>query len=149
MRGLVLGLTICVMLSAAYGQRLRPRPKNFGALEAQKSANKFLAERGIAQMPRGEAAAQYAAALTKLAQAQASAQVAGSGTWTAVGPKQVSTARFGLITGRVTSIAADPADKSGNTVYLGTTGGGVWKSTNAAGAAGRGTFGAPTGATSA
>ncbi len=48
---------------------------------------------------------------------------------------QVSTAAYGLVTGRVTAVALDPADTTGNTVYLGTTGGGVWKSTNAAGAA--------------
>lgn len=149
MRGLVLGLTICVAPAAVFGQNLRPRLKNFGAIEAQKGANKFLAERGIAKMPRGEAAERYAAALTKLAHAEATAQVASSGTWTAVGPKQVSTARFGLITGRVTSIAADPSDKSGNTVYLGTTGGGVWKSTNAAGSAGGVTFEPLTDTTSA
>jgi hypothetical protein len=34
----------------------------------------------------------------------------------------------------------DPADATGNTVYIGTTGGGVWKSTNAAGAAASVTF---------
>ncbi len=55
--------------------------------------------------------------------------------WQAVGPMQVSTAAYGLVTGRVTAVAIDPSDSSGNTVYVGTTGGGVWKSTNAAGAA--------------
>ena len=53
---------------------------------------------------------------------------------------QVSTAAYGLVTGRVTAVALDPADSTGNTVYLGTTGGGVWKSTNAAGAAAAVTF---------
>jgi hypothetical protein len=57
-----------------------------------------------------------------------------STAWSAVGPAQIASQRYGLVTGRVTSIAIDPADTSGNTVYLGTTGGGVWKSTNAAGA---------------
>ena len=52
-----------------------------------------------------------------------------------VGPLQVTTAAYGNVTGRVSSIAIDPADVSGNTVYIGTTGGGVWKSTNAAGPA--------------
>ena len=33
----------------------------------------------------------------------------------------------------MTAIALDPNDTSGNTVYLGTTGGGVWKSTTVAG----------------
>jgi hypothetical protein len=58
-----------------------------------------------------------------------------SAAWTAVGPAQVANPTYGNVTGRVTAIAIDPADASGNTVYLGTTGGGVWKSTNAAGAA--------------
>jgi hypothetical protein len=56
-----------------------------------------------------------------------------SATWTAVGPMQVASPVYGNVTGRVTSIAIDPSDGSGNTVYVGTTGGGVWKSINAAG----------------
>jgi hypothetical protein len=58
-----------------------------------------------------------------------------SAAWTAVGPLQVASASYGEVTGRVTSVAIDPADATGNTVYVGTTGGGVWKSVNAAGAA--------------
>ncbi len=60
--------------------------------------------------------------------------------WTAVGPAQVASQRYGLVTGRVTAVSLDPADASGNTVYLGTTGGGVWKSVNAAGPAGSAIF---------
>ena len=56
-----------------------------------------------------------------------------STAWQPVGPGRVSTAAYGAVTGRITSIVVDPADTSGNTVYLGSTGGGVWKSTNAAG----------------
>lgn len=55
--------------------------------------------------------------------------------WTPLGPSTILSPTFGAVTGRVTSIAVDPNDPSGNTVYLGTTGGGVWKSTNAAAAA--------------
>jgi hypothetical protein len=51
----------------------------------------------------------------------------------AVGPNQVASIAYGNVTGRITSIGIDPADATGNTVYLGTTGGGVWKSANAAG----------------
>ena len=58
-----------------------------------------------------------------------------STAWQAVGPMQVASQRYGNVSGRVTSVAIDPADATGNTVYVGTTGGGVWKSTNAAGAA--------------
>ncbi len=58
-----------------------------------------------------------------------------SARWTPVGPLQVQTAAYGRVTGRVTSVAIDPNDTTGNTVYAGTSGGGVWKSTNAAGSA--------------
>ena len=60
--------------------------------------------------------------------------------WQPIGPNQIATAAYGNVTGRVTAIAIDPADATGNTVYLGTTGGGVWKSTNAAGPAASVTF---------
>ncbi|MDE3104782.1 MAG: choice-of-anchor D domain-containing protein [Acidobacteriota bacterium] len=54
--------------------------------------------------------------------------------WTPVGPAQIASLQYGAVTGRVTAIALDPSDATGNTLYVGTTGGGVWKSTNAAGA---------------
>ena len=52
--------------------------------------------------------------------------------WQPLGPSHVDSLFYGAISGRVTSIAIDASDPSGNTVYVGTTGGGVWKSTNAA-----------------
>ncbi len=60
--------------------------------------------------------------------------------WQAVGPVGVASQRYGVVSGRVTAVAIDPADASGNTVYVGTTGGGVWKSANAAGPAAGVTF---------
>lgn len=39
---------------------------------------------------------------------------------------------YGPVSGRVTAIAVDPNDATGNTVYIGGANGGVWKSTNAA-----------------
>lgn len=53
--------------------------------------------------------------------------------WQAVGPIQLQTSQFGAVTGRITSIAIAPWDASGNTIYIGSTGGGVWRSNNAAG----------------
>jgi hypothetical protein len=53
--------------------------------------------------------------------------------WQPLGPSSVQTQLYGNVTGRVTAIALDPNDTSGNTVYLGTNGGGVWKSTTVAG----------------
>jgi hypothetical protein len=61
-------------------------------------------------------------------------------TWMPLGPSQTITPAYGAITGRVTSIAVDASDATGNTVYAGTTGGGVWKSINAAGPAGQVAF---------
>ncbi len=63
-----------------------------------------------------------------------------SATWQPLGPAGIASLAYGTVTGRVTSVAIDPADSSGNTVYVGTTGGGVWKSTNAAGPAASVTF---------
>src|SRR5207248_8169324 len=59
--------------------------------------------------------------------------------WTNVGPKPLhvtdpvydpSLLGWTTVDGRVTSIAIDPRDHSGNTVYIGTAAGGVWRSTN-------------------
>ena len=52
--------------------------------------------------------------------------------WQALGPAAVSTPGYGLVTGRVSALALDPADPTGNHLYLGTTGGGVWVTQNAA-----------------
>ncbi len=61
-----------------------------------------------------------------------SVQSAGSiASWQPLGPGAVSTAAYGLVTGRISAIALDPADPTGNRVYIGTTGGGVWLSQNA------------------
>jgi hypothetical protein len=61
-------------------------------------------------------------------------------SWTSLGPAPLlSNASGGLgeqdygpVSGRVTAIAVDPNDATGNTVYIGGANGGVWKSTNAA-----------------
>lgn len=141
MRGWVVAVLCCLAAATGFGQRAPQRTGGFAGGQAQRESNEFLGERGTGKLPRGAAARDYAAALRKLAQAQATGGASGSGTWTSLGPDQVSTIRYGLVTGRVTSIAVDPSDKSGNTVYVGTTGGGVWRSTNAAGPAGSVTFG--------
>jgi hypothetical protein len=56
----------------------------------------------------------------------------GNQPWQSLGPNAILTPQFGAVTGRVTALAIAPWDASGNTVYLGATGGGVWLSTNAA-----------------
>ena len=66
---------------------------------------------------------------TRMAQAMASGQ--GTATWLPLGPTAVQSQNFGLVTGRVSALALDPSDATGNTLYVGTTGGGVWRSQNA------------------
>jgi len=60
--------------------------------------------------------------------------------WQPLGPSSIVSPTYNNVTGRVAAIANDPNDLTGNTVYLGTTGGGVWKSTNAAGPLNAATF---------
>ncbi|MEO6816813.1 MAG: hypothetical protein ABI177_08920, partial [Edaphobacter sp.] len=110
---------------------------------AAERARDFLGGRTLSQHV---AAARAMAAVRKqqaamLRAQQMSPQISGlNAVWQPLGPNQVASIAYGNVTGRVTAIAIDPADTSGNTVYLGTTGGGVWKSTNAAGPAASVTF---------
>jgi hypothetical protein len=62
------------------------------------------------------------------------------GAWAPLGPApllsnatgSLGDQDYGPVSGRVTAIAVDPNDLSGNTVYIGGANGGVWKSSNAA-----------------
>jgi hypothetical protein len=52
--------------------------------------------------------------------------------WTPLGPQPTAATQFyGNVSGRVTALAADPCDPTGNTVYAGAADGGVWASFNA------------------
>ena len=64
-----------------------------------------------------------------------------SQTWSLLGPSPIlsnisgsasADYDYGPVVGRVTSLFVDPADATGNTVYLGGATGGLWRSTNAA-----------------
>ncbi len=103
----------------------------------QVRARRFLAGRtvagGASTAQAMDAARQQHAAM--LAQQAALPQSSLTASWQPVGPNRVASLAYGSVTGRVSAIAIDPADPTGNTVYVGTTGGGVWKSTNAAGPA--------------
>jgi len=130
----VICLSILLITKDIYAQSL---------LSPEQRAQTFLAGRsmGGASVARGMQAARAQHAALVAQQSQRLTVMGGvSTTWTAVGPVQIASANYGLETGRVTSIAIDPSDASGNTVYVGTTGGGVWKSVNAAGPASRVSF---------
>ncbi len=66
----------------------------------------------------------------------AAAQQAGvninNSSWTLIGPEPITYGFFGssLTSGRVTAIAVDTSDATGNTLYIGGAEGGVWKTTN-------------------
>ena len=52
-----------------------------------------------------------------------------SNTWTSVGPASIGS-NTGTGSGRLSAIAVDPSDPSGNTVFVAGASGGVWKTTN-------------------
>ncbi|HEY0702769.1 MAG TPA: IPT/TIG domain-containing protein [Candidatus Acidoferrales bacterium] len=53
-------------------------------------------------------------------------------TWTPLGPQPTAATQFyGNVSGRVTALAVDTCDATGNTVYAGAADGGVWVSFNA------------------
>jgi hypothetical protein len=61
-----------------------------------------------------------------------------SGSWTPLGPLPLAsdatgngTVNYNQVAGRATAVAIDPADPTGNTVYIGGAQAGVWQSTNA------------------
>jgi hypothetical protein len=96
------------------------------------------AQRFLQQRPSTNPAA---ALLRARAQSRAMPAVANlTAPWQPLGPSSIISPTFGNLTGRITALASDPNDTTGSTLYVGTTGGGVWKSTNAAGPLATATF---------
>ena len=88
---------------------------------------------------REQHAAALAAGLAKTTRTQGSGSLS-LGSWVALGPAPLAsdatgngTQDYRQVSGRATAVAIDPADPTGNTVYIGGAQSGVWKSTNAAG----------------
>jgi hypothetical protein len=52
-------------------------------------------------------------------------------TWGPIGPTPTTGGFFSPVTGRITAIAVDPSDTSGNTVLIGGAQGGIWRTTDA------------------
>jgi hypothetical protein len=95
-------------------------------------AQRFLTARGWT--PASGMAARHSgrvAAFGQMGTLSSEAGTATTGIWQPLGPTAVQTPGFGLVTGRVAAIAIDPSDTTGNRLYLGTTGGGVWVAQNA------------------
>ncbi|MGA8089399.1 MAG: choice-of-anchor D domain-containing protein [Terracidiphilus sp.] len=100
-------------------------------------AQRFLAQRGHPKPQSIALSDRLRKALT--APAVSTSTIPSTAVWQPLGPMGVITPSYGLVTGRISSIAIDPSDPTGNRVILGTTGGGVWFSQNA-GTAGSVTF---------
>lgn len=91
-------------------------------------AHRFLANRGF--LSRADDSRPVRSASVELRpRAAATGQTA---AWHPLGPVGVVTPGYGLVTGRISSIALDPGDPTGNRLFVGTTGGGLWVSQNAA-----------------
>jgi len=94
-------------------------------------AQRFLAQRGWTRDRKGNRAYAGRTGLRGNA-ARPQGQPPSTATWQPLGPTAVLTPNYGLVTGRVTAVALDPSDSTGNRLYVGTTGGGVWVAQNAA-----------------
>ncbi len=119
----------------AAGQSAGPGKSNDKKQSAAKSAEESAGKLARGNDARKESAGKTGGKTGAKAGARRAGDPAGQ-RWVAVGPAQMVTATYGAVSGRVTSVAVDPSDATGNTVVVGTGGGGVWRSVNAAGAAG-------------
>ena len=100
------------------------------------AARQFLAQRGWNPATSGAVSPLISerpqSAINAFANLAPGASASPIATWQPVGPSAVLTPDFGLVTGRVSTLALDPSDPTGNRLYVGTTGGGVWVAQNAA-----------------
>jgi hypothetical protein len=97
------------------------------------AAHRFLVERGSNSASADSLQSNSRHRILSGSNATQAASMASSSTaaWQSIGPAAEQTPDFVLVTGRVTALALDPSDATGNRLYLGTTGGGVWVAQNA------------------
>jgi hypothetical protein len=62
--------------------------------------------------------------------AAATSQSVVTSSWVPIGPTPTTGGFFSPVTGRVTTIAVDPSDSTGNTVLIGAADGGIWRTTD-------------------
>jgi len=124
---LPLFLVICCFPALGQGTRVRPESE---IAETDRDQPRQRAH-GQQMQLRAEQAARMNTAMT-------AASTTAIGIWTPIGPVPLASDAtgsgqqdYGWVSGRATAVAVDPADATGNTVYIGGAYGGVWKSTNA------------------
>src|SRR5450755_1739768 len=136
-------LTLCARLVSAQSPAIRSisnqppqRDAWFGHGRVipgrSEAAMRYRAQRQKLELRALHAAAPRVAGMT------AFPHVAPGTVWAPLGPAPLASDAtglgvqdYGLVAGRATAVAVDPADGTGNTVYVGGAYGGVWKSTNA------------------
>lgn len=151
-RAAFLCLFACLLLSVspallAQGARTNPSGAGEEADRDNPAAREAWWARGRTA-PKGKSAAElrwkaYQQKIQMRAAAMAAARKAGTfnaaplvgSTWLPLGPAPLvsnpgSGQDYGFVSGRATSVLVDPADATGNTVYVGGAYGGLWRSTN-------------------
>ena len=111
---------------AGPGARATLLPRQFKVPPRVAQANRFLARRGF--VPGSKVSRPLHRPMNL---AKPEVQPASTASWVPFGPTAVLTPSYGLVTGRVSALVLDPGDPTGNRLYLGTTGGGVWMAENA------------------
>lgn len=117
---LVASIHVISLVSIRAADAQQPEPPRV------RHAQRFLAQRGFPRPTPTQGPDRPTASAEDQAAPSAAAQ------WQPLGLTSVSSLNFGLTTGRITSLALDPDDTTGNRLYAGTTGGGVWVAQNAA-----------------
>ncbi len=123
-----LAAVVCALAAASAAQQAeKPAARREQVPPRVQQAERFLAARGLrpGSRPAAQRSSKGNRRIARMGQ--------GSGTlaWQPLGPAAVSTPNYGLVTGRIASLALDPSDATGNRLYVGTTGGGVWAANNA------------------
>ncbi len=143
---------LLVLLGLAYfaqTQETKPTTSHVATADSRgdrlKRGNEwFYRGRMIRGQPSAELRRRAYQSKLKLRAQRADSQVGGqtslsTGSWVAIGPVPLAsdatgngTQDYHQVSGRATSVAIDPVDSTGNTVYIGGAQSGIWKSTNAA-----------------
>jgi hypothetical protein len=147
-------LLLFFMLSVAYGQGAKQNTHGKPTADAdadhvEQRAEWFLRGRVVpgksaAELRHRAYQSKMQARIARLPRAESvhpnsPAPASSAGGWTPLGPVPLASDGTGTgfqdyhqVSGRATAVAIDPADSSGNTVFIGGAQGGVWKSTNGA-----------------
>ncbi len=129
------------------GKKISPQTPIANAGHKEQRSEWFLRGRLVPGKPSAElrhrayqAKMRARATHTQLLQnSKSNSQTPSTGAWTPLGPVPLASDATGngfqdyhQVSGRATAVAIDPADATGNTVFMGGAQGGVWTSTNAA-----------------